>query len=420
MIKPKYLLFIVISLIINDAFSNISSGREASLGKATYIVTLLNYIALFILMSVSFKSKLENHVPNSIKNLYKLWILWLLGNLIRSAFIATDYWDWKLLFLDAFFFSLVPLAFYIGENLEIAQAFFKYFFKYLFTYGFLLIPIGFATNPELYPRLMIPISLFILFIPYIKFKWKALIIIVMITSIILVLGFRSNIAKSGFSLLLLLCFYYKSYIKQGLLLFSNLLLFAIPIVLLVLAVFYNYNVFEEMEKKDSATVEDAAGEMSFTTDTRTFLYVEVFSSIDYTHEWYIGKSSIGSYRSDWFYDTGGAMKGKRYGSEVGILNIFLKYGIIGVLIYFFLLLTVSWNAIKNSSNILSKMIGLFIAFRFFYSFIEEYTNYDLNFYFFWIAVGMVSSNKFRNMTDEEIKTFFNDNELQNSRPYYLS
>jgi len=48
-------------------------------------------------------------------------------------------------------------------------------------------------------------------------------------------------------------------------------------------------------------------------------------SMNNTTEWLIGKSASGSYSSQWFYNTGGAMEGKRFRSEVNILNI-LKSG----------------------------------------------------------------------------------------------
>jgi hypothetical protein len=51
------------------------------------------------------------------------------------------------------------------------------------------------------------------------------------------------------------------------------------------------------------------------------------------------------------------------------------------------------------------MLGLYISFRWLLSFIEEFTHYDLNFYFFWLAIGLVSSTGFRDMSDNEIKKF---------------
>ncbi len=406
MIKSKYIILTLISVIFGDLISYITIGGTISIGNSTYITALINYCAIAVLIGITYKSRWNSDVPLSIKYLYIFWLILLIFNLFRSFYVAESYWDWKLLFLGAFFFTLIPLVFYIGKNLDYFKVIFNFVLKYLFAYGFLLIPLGQLANPELYSRLMIPISLFILFIPYVDKKRKILIILIMAISILLVPGFRSNILKSSFSLLVLTLFYFKPYFRQAIFHIIHILLFIVPVFLFILAVNNKFNIFEEMEKNEGATVTDAMGEVSLTQDTRTFLFIEVFGSMDNKYNWTFGKSAIGSYRSDWFYDDGGAIKGKRYGSEVGMLNILLKYGGLGILIISFLLFSVSWIAIKSSSNILSKMIGLFIAFRFLFSFIEEYTDYDLNFYFFWLAIGLVSSKKFRNMTDDELKKYF--------------
>ena len=125
-----------------------------------------------------------------------------------------------------------------------------------------------------------------------------------------------------------------------------------------------------------------------------------------------GEGGAGKYKSKYLGD----INGWRYGSEVGILNILLYDGIIGVMIYFLLLFAVSFIAIYRSNNYLSKLLGLFIASRFLLSFIEEFTQYDMNFYFFWIAVGMVSSSHFRKISDEQLKKYFLfDRTTKNSR-----
>ncbi|MNU07373.1 hypothetical protein D3C72_2529360 [compost metagenome] len=41
-----------------------------------------------------------------------------------------------------------------------------------------------------------------------------------------------------------------------------------------------------------------------------------------------------------------------------------------------------------------------------FSFVEEFTQYDMNFYFFWLAIGLASSNEFRSMNDNELKNWF--------------
>jgi len=304
-------------------------------------------------------------------------------------------------------FSLVPLVFFLGKDLKIVKYNFNFVLKFLFLFGFLLIPLSYIASLELYARIMIPVNLFILFIPHVKFRWKILIIGVAITSVLFYLGFRTNILKVVFSFSLLGLYYFRKTISQKIFSFGAIILFVLPFILIFLGLSNRFNVFEYLsEQKSYYTESRTGGEENLISDTRTFLYKEVLLSIAQTGNWLIGASASGSYQSLWFWNNGGAMNGKRYGSEVGILNILLYDGILGVLIYFILLFTVSFVAINNSNNYLSKILGLFIAFRWSVSFIEEFTKYDLNFYFFWLAVGLVSSATFRNKSDKEIKDFF--------------
>jgi hypothetical protein len=254
---------------------------------------------------------------------------------------------------------------------------------------------------------MIPIGFFILLVPYLKFNWRLLIIVVAITSILVVILFRTNILKIVISFLILSFFYFRNILGRKMIRITQLFLFILPIVLLFTGITGTFNIFEGANNnKDYTYTTKAGNQQNLTVDTRTFLYVEVLSSMKSTKEWLIGKSATGSYYSKAFNNLKGvSKKGHRYGSEVNLLNILLYHGIIGVLIYFMLLFTISTVAIKYSNNILSQMVGLLIASRWTLSFIEEFTQFDLNFYFFWLFAGIVSIKTFREFSDTEIKQY---------------
>lgn len=403
--SKKYIFFTLIALVVVDCFRWISSVGALEVDFATYISIFLIYISIFFLSKIALNSNWKKETPISIQRLIKIWFVVNIINFIRGFFLSQDYWDYKYLFFTALSFSFIFLVFFIGNNLKYVKTVFKFVLKYLFPFGFLLVPLTLTTNEELYSRIMIPISLFILFIPFLKSKYKFLVIIVTFVSIFIVIGFRSNIIKIAFSVLLLVVYYFN--ISYRWLRIMNLSLLVIPIILFSVAVTGVFNIFSDISNsKDYQITTNANTGETLVGDTRTFLYVEVLKTINSTGNFLIGSGSTGSYQSDYFYDSGGAINGKRYGSEVGILNILLRFGIIGVGVYFLIIFKVSFTAINNSSNQLSKILGLYIAFRWLFSFIEEFTQYDLNFYFFWLAVGLVSSNSFRAMNDKEIKQFF--------------
>ena len=252
---------------------------------------------------------------------------------------------------------------------------------------------------------MIPISLFILFIPFVRLKYRVLIVVVALTSILMVIGFRSNLIKIAFSVFFLFLFYCK--VNDQLLRVLNLSLFVIPLIFLLLAATGNFNIFEEISSKEGLefqTNEDSGETLG--GDTRTFLYLEVLNSINQNGKFLIGSGMSGGYESILLDVSEGTNSNKRYACEVGILNILMKSGLVGIVIYFLILFEVSFTAISQSSNMLSKILGLYISSRWLLSFMEEFTQYDLNFYFFWFAIGLVSSSKFRSLTELQIKNLF--------------
>jgi hypothetical protein len=402
----KQIFFTLISLIIVDSFRWLSYAGFLNLDSSTYIAIFLTYISIYFLLKIALNSDWKTSTPITTQNLLKFWIGLNVLNIVRGFFLAKDYWDYKFIFFNAVTFSLISLVFFIGNNLQKAVIVFKFAFKYLFPFGFLLIPLTLTTNEELYSRIMIPVSLFILFIPFVKWKWKLLIVLVAIVSVSIVLGFRTNIIKITFSVMLLALFYLRGFLNLRILKLLHLFTFLVPIILLVLAIWGNYNFFVEFSENSSGyTVEDKDGKSEdLASDSRTFLYVDIFSTLTRTGHLLIGEGAAGKYDTVLF-DYLGDGRG-RYSSEVGILNILLYNGLIGVIIYTLLLFTISRIAITQSNNMLCKLIGLFIAFRWLISFIEEFTDFDLNFYFFWIALGLVSNYTFRKLTDKEIKLFF--------------
>ena len=399
--------FILVAVILTDTFGSLLDESRKSIGGSTYIVSVLHYLSLFIMIFIVTKTPKNSDTPSSIKTIYSLWLFVNVLSLINGLFFAKDYWDWKFIFLNSISFSLISLAFFIGNNLYLVKISFNFVLKIFFPFGFLFIPLALTNNEQLYSRLMIPVSLFMLFIPYLKFKWKILILIVAVISPLMALGYRTNLIKIGFSLFFLAIYYCRILFKPFLLIkFLHIILFALPFIFLTLGILGKFNFFAELKnsnKSQYSTIKNGE-EADIFQDTRTFLYEEVFLSLNNSGHFIFGEGAAGKYKSRYFTDNNN--KGLRNGSEVGILNILLYDGIIGVLVYFLLLFTVSYIAIAKSNNYLSKLLGLFIASRFFISFIEEFTQYDLNFYFFWLAIGLVSSNQFRAMSDKELKKYF--------------
>ncbi|MBB3054364.1 hypothetical protein [Mucilaginibacter gotjawali] len=403
----KILIFSLIFLVVSDALLYIGNkGIESTLIVPVSLAA--KYLVLINLIWVASKSDWKDDLSGTVSVLFKLLLVWNIITIIRGVFLAHDYWDWKFLFFNSGLFFLIPLAFFIGKSMSLSQATFNYVIGFLFLLGFLAIPIGFVTNRQLYSRLMIPVSFFIVMIPYLKMRYRVLILIVAITSVVVVTDFRTNIIKIVISILILLTWYLRSYISVGWLKLIHFVLIFAPLVLLFLAVTGQFNIFDQASQNDSYVVKDNKGnagdDESLTADTRTFIYLEVFKTLNAQDSWLLGGSAVAKYKTESFDKL--VENNQRYGSEVGFLNTLLYSGIIGVVLYALLLFVVSHNAIYYSNNWLSKMIGLVIISRWLLFFMEEFTQFDLNFYFLWIIIGLVSTKQFRAMTDTQVALYF--------------
>jgi hypothetical protein len=173
-----------------------------------------------------------------------------------------------------------------------------------------------------------------------------------------------------------------------------------------------FNVFkmdEYIEGDYSAsktTIEGQTTSESLTTDSRTGIYEEVIASAVKYDYIIFGRTPARGNESEMFGDyslnvlqTG---KKERYDNEVSILNVFTRTGVIGVMLYFFVFFRASYLAVYRSNNIYIKIIGLYVSFRWLYAWIEDFSWFDLTYFFLWIMIGMSFSKAFRQMNNKEM------------------
>jgi len=387
-------------------------------GYFTSVSLIVKYLTLTIFLRIGIKKKWDEDIPTVISLLFKILMMYQIITIVRGAYASNDYWDWKFLFHSSLLFHLFPFALFIGINLRYSKILFKDVFQFLFRYGFVLIPLALVTNIELYSRLMIPISVFILFIPYVKPEWRVLVLVVMVASILMYIGFRANILKIAAALAILSTYYIRSFIPMWAIKVVHATLFIVPVLLLGLAISGSYNIFSVMAESEGYEMQTNGGSSeNLAADTRTLLYVEVLNTLYQDNTFLFGEGATAKYRSDLF-DYLGDNRG-RYSSEVAFLNILFYSGIAGITLFALFLILVSYFAIYRSNNWLCKMLGLLIAFRWFMCFVEEFTHFDLNFYFLWVVIGLLSSRAFRSLSEKQVKQFFKTTMVRKSTNSYL-
>lgn len=335
-----------------------------------------------------------------------LYILWNTICIIRGALVAEIYWDWKELIENTMILTLV-IASYAATNIILTQSLLAFYFKYAIP----LFPIfALFVNTDAWGFYLMGASLMLLFIPVLTKRQNLLLFAIILVIMLSDLGARSNVIKFAIPIVFLIIYYLKDIISKTMLELARVLLFVIPIVLFILGVSGIFNVFkmDEYIKKDMTTVgvdyDGERKEVSLTDDTRTFLYEEVLQSAKRNNYWLFGRTpargndslTFGLWEFEW---TGRYERAK---NEIGLANVFTWTGLVGVLLYLFLFYHISYVAVNKSNNSFSKMLGLYVAFRWMFSWIEDYQNFTLNFLLLWIMIGMAASDSFRKMNDEEV------------------
>lgn len=317
---------------------------------------------------------------------------------------AYTYWDWKLLVSNLMVFSL-PLTVYVFLTPSILGSVLHFWLRRAWIILLILAPF---LASDAFGRFLMPYSFLALFFTVLNTRNR--IIIAIAYGITITLGNESRSDMLKFSVCLLLGFVYyipiirsifKRWMKE-----IVYVLWVLPIVMLglgVTGVFNVFNIEEELGLEGTYMIKSSnSGEdVSALTDTRTFLYSEEITSAIKNNYVIQGRSMARGYDSLFFGDNDESKRGERGKCETSILNIFNYFGLIGVIIYFGIFVTASYKAIAHSKNVYVPIIGVYVAFRWLFGWIEDFSNFDLNYLFLWIMISICYSDEYRNMTNLE-------------------
>lgn len=393
-----------ITILLSDIFEYLGAVAFLPINPTAFTITL-RFTSLFCMILYARRSKWRNLIPSMGITLTNLLIFWNVITIIRGAYNADIYYDWRFLVLSSLFYFTIPLAIVIGITILHNAPIIITLLKKVYLYSLILIPLS-AINVYVYARTVISVWLMLLLSAYINNKWRILIFVTAFFSMVTAFEIRANFLRVSIGVLLLLLYYFRNIIKIVWLKIICFVVFLAPLILLYLGVTGVFNAFQPFESNDAFVISDGGKESSnLMADTRTGLYIEVLNSVAADNIVFFGGGATARYKTEMFVLTGNLAE--RYGAEVGFLNTLLYSGIVGVLIYLLILCYAAYLGLSKSNNFLCKMLALFLAFRWVLFFIEDITKFDMNFYFLWIAVGMCFSNQFRSITDRQITIWVN-------------
>lgn len=340
----------------------------------------------------------------------QLYLTWVTICIVRGLFIAEYYWDFKNLIGSSLALLLV-VSVYVFSNPQIVHQVLSTWIKYAIPIFFVLL---FFVLPEGYGYFLVPISFFSLFFSILPIKWKMIVLSFSILVVFSDLDARSNVIKFIVPLLFSILFFFKGFVRSKIFKVLFKVMFVLPLFFLILGVSNVFNVFQ-MDKyingtyKETKLIDGVIREVSLTADTRTFLYNEVITSAISNDYVLFGRTLARGNDSEAF-GTHAAEELKtgryeRHANEVSILNVFTWTGLVGVILYFLVFYkAVSLAIVKSNSHFL-KIIGLYLAFRWMYTWVEDFTNFNISNIILWIIISMCYSVPFRKMTDRDFKNW---------------
>ncbi|MDQ8195933.1 hypothetical protein QEH59_15975 [Coraliomargarita sp. SDUM461004] len=334
----------------------------------------------------------------------KLYLFWMLTCAIRGAFIASDYWQYKALIQNSFALT-AGLCVWSFAQPEILNKVLRYWLLLALP---LFIPLLFILyKGSSYGFYLSPVVIFILMLPALPRPLALLMLCLTVFCLFADIGARSTLIRFSVPLLLLVTYPLRQFIPKSLLKVAFLFCFITPILLAAFAATNGLNPFTAVSQAIAEEIDDAETRDVVTTDTRTGLYEEVVESAIKNDYVLIGRTPARGYDSK---DFGigiskiiGTTTIERSSCEVGILNIFTWTGVIGVVLYTLVFATASYLAVVHSNSWMTRTIGLYLAFRWTYSWIEEFNRFDIMQLSLWMLVAICMSPAFRAMSDADLK-----------------
>ena len=365
-------------------------------------------LACVVLASFAYARK---YFPQNNMILIDLYLIWNLICILRGCFVAQLYWDWKQL-IGTGFGMLMPVLCYVFASPRCDSILMRNFIKSAIIFFLLLL--FFSSFTDRPGRYLTFAYLFMICISGLSNKWKTITLAIVFFSCFYDFDARSNAIRAIVALLIGLLFYIRYYIYKYLKFVQRVALI-MPIFLFCLAVTSAFNIFKINEYWGDHIIQQIENgkvkKVNLSADTRTLLYDEVIASAIKNKHVLLGRTPARGYESVFFTFSSsedkviGIRQGERYGTEVSILNIFLHTGLIGVLLYFLIFCYASYLAICKSRNIYIKLIGIFIAFRWCYGWVEDFNQFDINYAMLWLFIAMCFSTQFRMMTNRQFRVW---------------
>lgn len=407
-IQKWQLKLLALLLVVNSVYA------VAWLGSYKYHNAVIEFVINVLIIAIAVVASSSRHLEERKSyRIVVIYFMWMLLQSVRGLLGCEIYMDYRQL-VDGIIMLSLPILLYLFAYPSVVQYVLR---KWLFWGGLIfLVFVSWNVGPNcLY---LAPISLFACFFFDLPKKWKIAIGIILFIWLSTIMD-RANLLRSAMMIACALAFKYRRFVSDKLLKIGHHLFFFVPLILLLLGFWGNFNFFKYLQDdndgRHTEQIKKADGsvkEVDVFGDTRTFIYSEVLdSSIKYEYVLWGRTPARGN--DDYFFeslindDKGNQLrKNERHVNEVGFLNVYTWIGLIGIILYSLLYLKASLLALHHSKNSYIKYLGIFIAFRWALGWIEDINLFFIQSIILWMLIAMCMSKKFRDMNDSEFRLWF--------------
>jgi hypothetical protein len=394
-------------LILLITFVSVNQWSTIPLGN-TVIIWIIDFLTIGAILW--YKKLYFNPSNGKDYLIVMLYMLWMVAGVIRGMFVAENYFEWKQLIEGATTLSL-PLFVYVFSVPQILHKTLKIWIRYALPAFFIFFLWVTSWGSKHY--YLGPVFLLSCFLPVLKKKWQFIFLGLLVLMLFANFGARSQVIKAIASLLIIFAYIMGKYITNKTLKISHWMLYLMPVILLYLGISGTFNLFENMSSQDKEVYAETKGvdgetvQENLAADTRTFIYQDVIlSAIEHNYIFWGRTPARGNDTSIYDENTADELltgKNERHGNEVCFPNIFTWLGLIGMTLYCLIYLKSSYMAVYKSNNLFIKLVGVLIAFHFFYGWIEDFNRFDIANISIWMMISMAFSEQFRKMNNQEIK-----------------
>jgi len=399
--------YLPILILLHTCLAIVGYSNRGSFTVSYHLIWLI----AFLTISCIWLYKYYYFSPNNTRD-YRIvgfYLFWLLLSIIRGYFVAENYWEDKQL-IDGSLFLSFPLFVYVFSIPEILQKTLRLWVK--FALPVLLVTLYLCRSGSLHYCLG-PALLLSCFYPIVPKKWMIVFLVILAIQMVVDLGARSQVIKAAVTLIIGVAYLCSNILKPLMIKMIHWLCYITPIILLFLGINGIFNPFEAMSENYQGKLiqtysdGDVASE-DFSDDTRTQIYVEVIeSAVKNNYIWHGRTPARGNdswtivsvWRDIGMIPVSG--KYERHANEVCHPNVFTWLGLIGMTLYGLIYLKSSYLSVYKSNNIWMKILGVFIAFRWAFGWIEDMPNFEISTITLWMMIAMGFSERFRQMNDQQ-------------------